>query len=186
MEQPGSESGLVESTLEVGCPVWNGIAHDPAILTAVRGIALLAVGLGWSSLLAEEGVKGPDSFGTRGAPEAELVDEDEQYAPPQQVYAFNPVQAKNELKVGNYYAKKGSYRAAAGRYVEATRWDPGFGEAWRRLGMAREKLDQPAEAIAAYSRYLAIEPDGPKARGIRRSLGALRKAMEELPISAGP
>ena len=140
--------------------------------------------MGTLPVLAEEGAEGPDSFAERPEEYSELVDEDEQFAPKEQVYAFNPVQARNELKVGNYYAKKGSYRAAAGRYVEATRWDPNFAEAYWRLGMAREKLAQPTEAIEAYSRYLAIEPTGKKARSIRRSLDTLRKAMERLPLAA--
>ena len=31
------------------------------------------------------------------------------------VYGFNPLQAQKEIRTGNYYFKKGSYRAAAGR-----------------------------------------------------------------------
>src|SRR3954447_1477112 len=48
-------------------------------------------------------------------------------------YGFNPVQAKKEIGVGNQYFKKGSYRAAAGRYEEATKWNSADGEAWLRL-----------------------------------------------------
>ena len=36
------------------------------------------------------------------------------------VYGFNPLQAQKEIRTGNYYFKKGSYRAAAGRFEEAT------------------------------------------------------------------
>ena len=147
-------------------------------------VALLALLIVAPSVFAEDDTKGPDSFAERPEEYPELVDEDEQFAPREQVYAFNPVQARNELKVGNYYAKKGSYRAAAGRYLEATRWDPNFGEAYWRLGMAREKLSQPSEAIEAYSRYLSIEPTGKKARSVRRSLQTLRKAVERLPLAA--
>src|SRR5687767_3318560 len=39
-------------------------------------------------------------------------------------YSFNPLQAAKEMKIGDYYAKKGNHRAAAGRYQEATRWEP--------------------------------------------------------------
>ncbi len=150
----------------------------------MKGIALLALLVGVPSSLAEEEAKSPDSFAERPEEYPELVDEDEEFAPKEQIYAFNPVQARNELKVGNYYAKKGSYRAAAGRYVEATRWDPNFGEAYWRLGMVREKLAQPSEALEAYSRYLAIDPTGRKARSVRRTLETLRKAVERLPLAA--
>src|SRR5271166_4424975 len=40
-------------------------------------------------------------------------------------YGFNPLQAHKEIAVGNQYFKKGKYRAAAGRYEEATKWNSG-------------------------------------------------------------
>src|SRR3974377_1398386 len=51
-------------------------------------------------------------------------------------YSFNPLQAEKEVRVGEYYFKKGSYRAAAQRFREATKWNQGYSEAWLRL---REK-----------------------------------------------
>ncbi len=113
-----------------------------------------------------------------------MVDEDEDFAQPERTYAFNPVQALNELKVGNFYAKKGSHKAAATRYLEATRWDAGLAEAFWRLGMTREKLDQPQEAIRAYAGYLRIEPQGKKARDVRRRLEKLEQLVERLPLAA--
>ena len=145
---------------------------------------LLAV-LCVASAAAQEGAEGPESFAERTEDRPAMVDEDEQFAPPEQTYAFNPVQARNELKVGNYYAKKGSYRAAAGRYLEATRWDPNFGEAHWRLGRARERLGLAREAIAAYTRFLSIEPSGKRARSARQSLASLRQAVDEPPLAAG-
>ena len=38
-------------------------------------------------------------------------------------YAFNPLQAQKEIRTGNYYFKKGAFRAAAGRFEEATKWN---------------------------------------------------------------
>ena len=147
-------------------------------------IALVLLLVGAPLALAEEDEKGPPSFAERPEEYSELIDEDEQFAPKKQVYAFNPVQARNELKVGNYYSKKGSYRAAAGRYLEATRWNPSFAEAYWRLGVARENLNQPAEAIEAYTRFLGIEPTGRRSRSVRQSLEHLRKSVEQLPLAA--
>src|ERR1039458_1304928 len=48
-------------------------------------------------------------------------EEDKSIAVP--VYGFNPLQAQKEINVGNQYFKKGSYRAAAGRFEEATKWN---------------------------------------------------------------
>ncbi|MCX6635391.1 MAG: tetratricopeptide repeat protein [Acidobacteria bacterium] len=85
-------------------------------------------------------------------------------------YAFNPLQAEKEVKIGAYYFKKGSFRAAAQRFREAARWDPGNAEAWLRLGAAREKLKDRAAAREAYSKYLELKPDAKNAAEIRKKL----------------
>lgn len=157
-----------------------------AILATVRGIvpglALVCVPLAVSGDKSET----PSGFAERAEQEqhAGLVDEDEEYAIRPQEYAFNPVQARKELKVGIYYSKKGSHRAAAGRYLEATRWDTQLAEAYWRLGMARERLSQSAEAIDAYTQFLNIEPTGKKAREVGKRLARLRGAAEALPLAA--
>ncbi len=122
-------------------------------------------------------------FAERSEAHDGLVDEDEQFARPQS-YAFNPLQAREELKVGRYYAKKGSLRAAAGRYQEATRWDANFAEAYWRLGKTLEKLERHEEAMEAYASYLRVEPSGKYARTVRRSLDQLRQSQDRLPLSA--
>jgi Flp pilus assembly protein TadD len=85
-------------------------------------------------------------------------------------YAFNPLQAAKELKVGNFYFKKRNYRAAAARYREATKWNKSFAEAHRRLGEALEKWKGLDEARAAYKKYLELEPNGKHAKQIRKKL----------------
>ena len=96
-------------------------------------------------------------------------------------YAFNPIQAKKEVKVGNYYARKGSHRAAAARYLEATRWNPSYAEAFRKLGRAREDLGQHQQALDAYQSFLKLEADGKRAREIRARLAELQKRAKEVP-----
>lgn len=100
---------------------------------------------------------------------AEPPEEDESLAPRE--YAFNPLQAEKELKVGNFYFKKGNYRAAAARFEEATRWNPGYAEAYLRLGEAREKLKDTAGAQKAFEKFLELEPDGRRAAEVRKKLG---------------
>ncbi len=152
-------------------------------MVAVRLAAAVALLLPVSPALAQEEDGSWGAFAERPAEYGELVDEDEQFAPRRQEYAFNPVQARNELKVGNYYAKKGSHRAAAGRYEEATRWDSNFAEAYWRLGMAQERLGKPREAIDAYSRYLGIEALGKRARSVRKRLERLQVSAGQLPLA---
>ncbi len=88
-------------------------------------------------------------------------------------YAFNPLQAQKEMKVGNFYAKKGSWKAAANRFREATKWNPGLAEAYYRLGEAEEKLNDSKLARQAWARFLELAPNDKRAEEIRkRTAGA--------------
>jgi len=89
-------------------------------------------------------------------------------------YGFNPLQAKKEINVGNEYFKKGSYRAAAGRYTEATKWNSGDSEAWLRLGEAQEKLKDHKAAREAYQKYLELASDAKNAEEIRKKVEKLK------------
>ncbi len=100
----------------------------------------------------------------------EPAEEDESLAVKE--YSFNPLQAEKEIKVGSYYLKKGSYRAAARRFREATRWNPGSAEAWLKLGEAQEKLKDKDAAREAYAKYLELKPDAKNAAEIRKKLGS--------------
>jgi tetratricopeptide (TPR) repeat protein len=99
-------------------------------------------------------------------------EEDESLKPT--VYAFNPLQATKEMKVGGYYFKKGSYRAAAHRFEEASKWDPTLADAYFRLGEAREKLHDPKGAAEAYAKYLDAAPDAKNAAELRKKISKLK------------
>jgi tetratricopeptide (TPR) repeat protein len=89
-------------------------------------------------------------------------------------YSFNPLQAQKEVSVGNYYFKKGSFRAAAQRFREATKWNAGDAEAWLRLGDAAEKQKDPKTIKEAYSKYLELSPDAKNAAEIRKKVEKLK------------
>ena len=99
-------------------------------------------------------------------------EEDKSIATP--VYGFNPLQAQKEINVGNQYFKKGSYRAAAGRFEEATKWNSGEPEAWLRLGEAEEKLKDHKAARTAYTKYLELAGESKAADEIRKRLEKLK------------
>ena len=113
----------------------------------------------------------------------EPPEEDEDLTRPTE-YSFNPLQAAREFRVGEFYWKKKSYRAAAGRYEEATKWNPGLADAFFKLGETRLKLAD-AEVLAAekelrleaaeeaFRKYIEIEPDGKRARKAREKLARL-------------
>jgi tetratricopeptide (TPR) repeat protein len=89
-------------------------------------------------------------------------------------YAFNPLQAEKEIQVGEFYFKKGKYRAAAERFREATKWNAGASEAWLRLGDAEEKQKDSKAAKEAYTKYLDLSPDAKNAPEIRKKLEKIK------------
>ena len=89
-------------------------------------------------------------------------------------YAFNPLQAENELKIGNFYFKTGKYRSAAMRFQEATKWNQGYSDAWLRLGETEEKLKDPKAAKEAYTKYLELASDAKNASEIRKKVQKLK------------
>ena len=85
-------------------------------------------------------------------------------------YVLNPLQAAKEITAGNYYFKKGNFKAAVRRFTEATKWDPGNAEAELRLAESYEKLKDKKNARTAYSKYLELAPDAKNAAAIRKKL----------------
>ena len=107
----------------------------------------------------------------RPAPRPDPDLEEEEAAEPE--YSFNPIQAKKELAVGNFYAKKGSWRAAAGRYERATKWQPDLPEAYWKLAEARERLKQWGPAAEAYRKYLELPGAEKKAGEVKKKIAQL-------------
>ena len=104
--------------------------------------------------------------------EQEPPEEDEGLAPKE--YSFNPLEAERNLKVGNYYYKKGNYKAALNRYREATKWNPNYAEAYLRLAESEEKMKDNKAAHEAYAKYLELAPDSKEAGSVRKKLAGQR------------
>ncbi len=103
-------------------------------------------------------------------PQQQLPPEEDETLKAPREYTFNPLQAKNELRIGQYYFKKGSMKAAALRFEEATNWDPTNPEAFLRLGEARERLGDKKASRIAYTKYLELAPTAKDAAIIRKKL----------------
>ena len=104
--------------------------------------------------------------------EQEPPEEDENLAPKE--YTFNPLEAQRDLRIGNYYFKKGNYKAAVSRYREATRWNPNYAVAYLRLGEGEEKLRDKQAASEAYAKYLELAPDSKEAESVKKKLTGKR------------
>lgn len=108
------------------------------------------------------------------APEQKPPEEDDSVKP--QVYTFNPLNAAKDIRTGDFYMRKGNYKAAVARYLEATKWNEQSAEAYRKLGEAEEKFDEPKQAREAYRKFLDLDPDSKEA-------AVVRKRLQKLPAS---
>ena len=134
-----------------------------------------------ASLFAQAFAQSGPQLKKRGEPTEAPQNVDQNGLPPEDdksiatpVYGFNPLQAQKEVRTGNYYFKKGAYRAAAGRFEEATKWNSEDAEAWLRLGEAQEKLRDHKAARAAYTKYLQLAGESKIADDIRKKLEKLK------------
>ncbi|HLX44870.1 MAG TPA: tetratricopeptide repeat protein [Bryobacteraceae bacterium] len=103
--------------------------------------------------------------------EEEPPEEDESLKPKE--YTLNPLESSRNVTAGNYYFKKGNFRASARRYDEATKWDPGNAEAFLKLGESDEKLKDRHGAREAYTKYLELSPDGKNSEEVKKRLAKL-------------
>ncbi len=86
----------------------------------------------------------------------------------------DPVRAKKDIEVGSFYLKSGDYKGALLRYQEATVSDPTNVEAIFGLAETQRMLSNKAEAVRNYQTYLAIVPDGPRAKQSLKALKTLQ------------
>ena len=80
-------------------------------------------------------------------------------------YSFNPLQSQREVNVGDYYFKRGSYRAAAGRYREATKWNEKNAEAgcaWAKPPKKPKTKTPPAKPTRSIWRSLRTPRTPPR------------------------
>src|SRR6185295_19247861 len=77
------------------------------------------------------------------------------------------------FKEGVQAFMRGDPRAAIALCKRATQASPGFGPAWRLMGVVHERLGEKSGARAAFEKYLQVSPGAGDADDIRHRLGAL-------------
>lgn len=95
-------------------------------------------------------------------------EEDQSVAP--EKFVLDPLEAKRNVKIGDFYWRKGDYIGAKNRYVRAIKFNPSFAEAYYKLGRAEEKLHNPTAAKAALKRAIQLAPDSKIAREAKKQL----------------
>lgn len=106
------------------------------------------------------------------APPAPAEPPEEDASLKEKEYTLNPLQAEKEYKIGLFYAKKGSWKAAAGRFEEATKWNPALADAYLKLADAADKLNAPDRARRALEQFLEAAPDDKRAAAVKKRLAA--------------
>jgi len=91
---------------------------------------------------------------------------------------WNPHKAMKNVEVGDFYMKKGNYRAAISRYREALEWKPRDAVATFRLAQALDKSDQKLEATEQYQAYLKILPHGLYAEDCKKAIARLSTSSQ--------
>ena len=102
-----------------------------------------------------------DRGGAAQPPDEDQPPEEDEVLKPK-VYAFNPLEAERSIKVGEFYMHQATprgYRAAAGRFEEAAKYNPNSAEAFFRLGEAEQKLKNKDKARAAFEKAAQVGPD---------------------------
>jgi tetratricopeptide (TPR) repeat protein len=103
--------------------------------------------------------------------EQEPPEEDDSLKPEE--FTLNPLEAQRNITAGDFYLNdkvRRNYRAAANRYVRATKWDPGSSEAFFKLGECYERMKQWTDARGAYTKYLELAPDAKNAAQIKKKI----------------
>jgi TolA-binding protein len=88
-------------------------------------------------------------------------------------YRFNPLQAKKEFDVGMFYFKKSDYRGAIGRFERAVKWNPGYTEAYFKLGEAQAKMKHMDEAKKALAKVIHLDPKSKEAKEAKKLMAKL-------------
>lgn len=81
---------------------------------------------------------------------------------------------EEDVKVAKYYHSTGNYQAAYNRAKDALKIDPKDSDAQLALAINAEELKKTDEAIAGYTAYLKLAPDGDDAKRAKKSLATLK------------
>jgi tetratricopeptide (TPR) repeat protein len=93
---------------------------------------------------------------------------------------YVPPGAAKDVEIGNYYLRKGSYRAALSRFKEAAEADPTYAAANLGLGKVYEKVGLKRKALDSYQKYLdslPSEKDAEEATAVHRAMARLEKEV---------
>ncbi len=86
----------------------------------------------------------------------------------------DPNQAREHLEVGNFYFRRGNYKAAADRYREAVKYGPKNAEAYERLIRSLERMDDFEGALKVCDDFIQVNPDSAKVQEFEKKADELK------------
>jgi tetratricopeptide (TPR) repeat protein len=95
-----------------------------------------------------------------------------------ELHAWDPHKAVKDVEVGDFYFKRGNYRAAEARYRDALLYKENDAIATFHLAECLEKLGVLDDARAQYESYLKILPHGPEAEKAEKRIAKLKAETE--------
>jgi len=100
----------------------------------------------------------------------------------------NPRFKKAYNQLGVLYGKVGLYDKAADQFRCAVELDPSYASGFYNLGvLCQAHLNKPAEAVVAYQRYLALNPQGPRADAVKKIIqGLLQRPDVQSSLAESP
>ena len=88
--------------------------------------------------------------------------------------------ASKAVEIGDFYLRRGKYKAALSRFQEALKTDPHYAPAFRELGRVYEKMGQWKKSLDAYQKYLDELPSAKDAREAKDIHKAIARMQREI------
>ena len=109
-----------------------------------------------------------------------LIRDDQTLSEPEEEIIVPDVnQAKEHVKIGDFYFKRRNFKAAADRYQEAIKYGPTWSEGYEKLAAAFEQLKDYEKAIGVCLQFLEISADSGSLRKFSERLEKLEKKQEK-------
>ena len=97
----------------------------------------------------------------------------------EKIYPHDPVAARKNLEVGEYYLKRKKYDAAAKRFSEAVEYDKTWPESYKKLIRAYDKQKDYGSAVEACLKFAENNPESGEIGYFRKEEVKYRKKQEE-------
>ena len=98
----------------------------------------------------------------------------------EKVYPHDPVAARKNLEIGEYYMKRKNYAAAVDRFSEAIEYDKTWPESYKKLIKAYDKKKEYMSAVEACLKFAENNPDSGQLKHFRKEEEKYRKKQEKL------